>query len=351
MTVNLRKRLFYTALVGTAGLCASQANAQQCLTSSQTGTNNGYYYSFWKDSGGSVQFLHAGRRPLHIELEQHQQLGGRQGLADRLAPDVSYSGTFNSPGNGYLTLYGWTTNPLDRVLHRRQLGHLSSAGRPGIHGHGDQRRRHVRHLPHAARQPALHHRQRDVLSVLERAAAKRTGGTITTGNHFNAWAITGHEPGHPQLPGHGDRGISEQRQLRHHRERRQQWRVGGGGSSGSSGGGGSKSFTVRARGTAGGESITLRVNNQNVQTWTLGTSMQNYTASTTLSGGITVAFTNDGGSRDVQVDYIIVNGADPPVRSAELQHRALCQRQLRRRRQQRMDALQRRHRLRQYSVT
>src|ERR1044072_6966492 len=36
--------------------------------------------------------------------------------------------------------------------------------------------------------------------------------------------------------------------------------------------------------------------------------MQNSTASTNLSGGITVNFTNDGGSRDVQVDYIIVNG-------------------------------------------
>jgi hypothetical protein len=83
-------------------------------------------------------------------------------------------------------------------------------------------------------------------------------------------------------------------------------RAAGGGGGG--GGGGSKSFTVRARGTAGGESITLRVNNQNVQTWTLGTSMQNYTASTTLSGGILVAYTNDSANHDVQVDYIIVNG-------------------------------------------
>jgi hypothetical protein len=37
--------------------------------------------------------------------------------------------------------------------------------------------------------------------------------------------------------------------------------------------------------------------------------MQNYSATTSLSGGITVEFTNDGGSRDVQVDYIQVNGA------------------------------------------
>jgi GH35 family endo-1,4-beta-xylanase len=36
--------------------------------------------------------------------------------------------------------------------------------------------------------------------------------------------------------------------------------------------------------------------------------LQNYTASTTLTGGTTVAFTNDGTGRDVQVDYIIANG-------------------------------------------
>jgi GH35 family endo-1,4-beta-xylanase len=71
---------------------------------------------------------------------------------------------------------------------------------------------------------------------------------------------------------------------------------------------GTSTIAVRARGTAGGESITLRVDNSNVATWTLTTGYQTFSASTALSGGVTVAFTNDGGSRDVQVDYIIVNG-------------------------------------------
>jgi GH35 family endo-1,4-beta-xylanase len=71
---------------------------------------------------------------------------------------------------------------------------------------------------------------------------------------------------------------------------------------------GSSTIVVRARGTAGGESITLRVDSSNVATWTLSTSYQTFNASTNLSGGLTVAFTNDGGSRDVQVDYVIVNG-------------------------------------------
>ena len=71
---------------------------------------------------------------------------------------------------------------------------------------------------------------------------------------------------------------------------------------------GASTIVVRARGTVGGESISLRVDNSTVATWSLTTSYQTFNASTTLTGNITVAFTNDGGSRDVQVDYIIVNG-------------------------------------------
>jgi GH35 family endo-1,4-beta-xylanase len=71
---------------------------------------------------------------------------------------------------------------------------------------------------------------------------------------------------------------------------------------------GSNTIAVRARGTTGGESITLRIDNSNVATWTLSTSYQTFNASTSLSGNVFVAFTNDNGNRDVQVDYIVVNG-------------------------------------------
>lgn len=77
-----------------------------------------------------------------------------------------------------------------------------------------------------------------------------------------------------------------------------------------------KTIVVRARGVSGQESITLRIGGVAVRTWTLGRTMANYTVSTTASGGSVVEFTNDASGRDVQVDYLSVNGT---VRQAEAQ--------------------------------
>jgi endo-1,4-beta-xylanase len=85
---------------------------------------------------------------------------------------------------------------------------------------------------------------------------------------------------------------------------------------GDGGGGTSKNIVVRARGTSGSESVTLRIGGTAVRTWTLSTTMTSYTITTTASGGATVEFTNDATGRDVQIDYLSVNGS---VRQAEAQ--------------------------------
>ncbi len=65
-------------------------------------------------------------------------------------------------------------------------------------------------------------------------------------------------------------------------------------------------ITVRARGIEGDESIDLRVNGNTVATWTLTTSYTDYRASG--SGTVEIHYTNDNGSRNVQIDYVIING-------------------------------------------
>jgi endo-1,4-beta-xylanase len=71
---------------------------------------------------------------------------------------------------------------------------------------------------------------------------------------------------------------------------------------------GNRNIVIRARGTNGSERVELRVNNTVVNTWTMTTGYQNYSA-TAGSGTIRVQFINDASGRDVQVDYIQVNGA------------------------------------------
>ncbi len=77
-------------------------------------------------------------------------------------------------------------------------------------------------------------------------------------------------------------------------------------------------IVVRAQGTDGSEIINLTVNSSVIGSWRLTTSMDDYTANTVLSGICTVEFTNDADGRDVQVDYITVDGTTLQAEDQEI---------------------------------
>jgi len=82
----------------------------------------------------------------------------------------------------------------------------------------------------------------------------------------------------------------------------------GGGSTTTSGGGGSTPIVVRGRSTDGQGRIDVKVGGNTITSWTLGTGMANWETSTQYSGGLNVCFTNDADNRDVQIDYVKVDG-------------------------------------------
>jgi GH35 family endo-1,4-beta-xylanase len=79
---------------------------------------------------------------------------------------------------------------------------------------------------------------------------------------------------------------------------------------------GANTIVVRLSGVVGDETVNLQVGGTTIKEWTATTYMSDYTIETDATGEIRVGFTNDGGNRDVQVDYIVVNGV---VREAEEQ--------------------------------
>jgi endo-1,4-beta-xylanase len=316
------KKSALSSLIFAASLGVSAVNAQT-LTSNSTGTNNGFYYSFWKDSGNASMTLHSGGRyASQWNSGTNNWVGGKGWNPGNSSKVVSYSGYYgvSNSQNSYLALYGWTRSPLIEYYVIESYGSYNPASCSGGTDYGsfqsDGATYNVRRCLRT-QQPSIDGTQTFYQYFSVRNPKKGFGnisGTITFANHANFWASKGLNLGNHnymvlategyQSNGSSDLTVSEGGNNN-----------GGGGSSSSAPStGGSKTIVVRARGTTGGESITLKVNNIAVQTWTLSTSMNNYTATTNLSGGSLVEYTNDSGNRDVQVDYISVNGS---VRQSE----------------------------------
>ncbi|TVY26391.1 Endo-1,4-beta-xylanase 11A [Lachnellula hyalina] len=82
-------------------------------TPSSTGTNNGFYYSFWTDGAGNVTYSNgaAGTYTVVWSGDAGNFVAGK-GWNPGAARTINFSGAYNPTGNSYLSIYGWTTDPL-----------------------------------------------------------------------------------------------------------------------------------------------------------------------------------------------------------------------------------------------
>ncbi len=307
-----------TALICSAALCTSAANAQT-LTSNQTGTHGGHYYSFWKDSGNASFTLHSGGRYASQWDNSTNNWVGGKGWNPGGRKVVNYEGYYgvDNSQNSYLALYGWTTNPLVEYYVIESYGSYNPSSCSGGQNMGsfqsDGATYNVRRCQRVNK-PSIQGNATFYQYFSVRQPKKGFGnisGTITTGNHFDYWASQGMNLGNHnymvmategyQSYGSSDISVSE---------------GSGGGNNGGNDGGGSTvddspsstDIIVRARGTAGGEHINLLIGGNVVADWNLTTSAAEYTYTGSAGGDIQVEFDNDGGDRDVILDYVYVNG-------------------------------------------
>ncbi|KAL6352204.1 hypothetical protein LRP88_14648 [Fusarium phalaenopsidis] len=177
------------ALSAPVGVLKSPRSA----TPSSTATQEKSYHYWWTDSGRDVNFTSFDGGSYSIEWSNGANFIGGKGWNPGGRKNVKYSGTYSPNGNSYLALYGWTTSPLVEYYVVESFGNNDPS--TDKEKKGEVTSDNGTYDIYVSSRNNVSSSEQTVKQYWSVRREKHVNGTITTGNHFDAWARAGLELG------------------------------------------------------------------------------------------------------------------------------------------------------------
>ena len=174
------------AILSAVALAAAQQSHAQTITSNSTGTNNGFFYSYFRSGGSASMTLGSGGN-YAVSWSGVGDLVCGKGWNPGSARTLNYNcGAYTNSGGGSQGAYGWTTNPLVEYYVQdngnstagSRIGTVSSDGGTYTVWHHQQ-----------VNQPSIVGTATFWQNIDARNGSRGTGHnvSITLPNHFNFW--------------------------------------------------------------------------------------------------------------------------------------------------------------------
>ncbi len=278
----------------------------QTICNNDIGEQGGFIYEYWKDNGSGCMELGSGGT-FSVDWNNINNLLARKGLRPGVTNQtVTYGVNYQPNGNSYLCVYGWTTGPLVEYYIVDSWGSWRPPGSGYMGQVNSDGGTYDIYLTERIQQPSIEGTA-TFYQFWSVRTSKRTAGTITVENHFNAWASLGMNMGDLFevslcIEGYQSSGYADVYALS----------MGTGSGNNSNGGSsdqgnGEYTVSIRAKGTSGAEHLNVLIDNQVQADINLSPNWQNYEVYVNR-GDLNIQYDNDANGRDVEIDFIEVHG-------------------------------------------
>ncbi|KAJ5969760.1 hypothetical protein N7501_006008 [Penicillium viridicatum] len=185
--------LFVAACAAVTAFALPNELDKRALTTSKQGTSDdGYFYSFWTNGGGSVSYENGATGQYSVTWKNCDSFTSGKGWATGSARNIKFSGSFKPSGNAYLAVYGWTTSPLVEYYIMENYGEYNPGSSMTFKGTVTSDGSVYDIYTHKqVNQPSIEADSSTFDQYWSIRRNKRSSGTVTTANHFNAWSKLG----------------------------------------------------------------------------------------------------------------------------------------------------------------